>query len=68
MIFEKETQRRTLFFHCAYNLQEIASGTPMVNNFEMGALAKSIATPTQGASVLPIAQSKKVRTPLFLFL
>lgn len=26
MIFGKETQRRTPF-HCAYNLQEIASGT-----------------------------------------
>lgn len=66
MIFEKETQRRTPF-HCAYNLQEIASSTPAVNNFEMDAVGKSIATPTQGASVLPMAQSRKSRASFFLF-
>lgn len=36
----------------------------MVNNVEMGAVAKSIATTTQGASVLPIVQSRKGRAPL----
>lgn len=40
MIFERELQRITLFI--VYNLQEIASGTPMVNNFEMGAVGKPI--------------------------
>lgn len=66
MIFERELQRITLFI--VYNLQEIASGTPMVNNFEMGAIGKSVVTPTPGASVLPIALPRKSRAPLFLFI
>lgn len=66
MIFERELQRITPFV--VYNLQEIASGTPMVNNFETGAVGKSIVSPTPGASVLPVVLPRKSRAPLFLFI
>lgn len=54
--------RRKPLFHCAYNLQEIASGTPIVNNFEMGAVGKSIATPTQGNSPVKKGQSSIIHS------